>query len=72
MGGALLTAIVGKSGYWRVKIAWPKHHPEREVPDFGHFNSKAEADHWIQDIIGIQEHHWMTKQSLETEFPPEP
>jgi hypothetical protein len=59
MGGALLTAIVGKSGYWRVKIAWPKHHPEREVPDFGHFNSKAKADHWIQ------EHHWDSGTSLD-------
>jgi hypothetical protein len=68
MGGALLTAIVGKSGYWRVKIAWPKHYFEREVLAryFGHFNSKAEADRWIQ------EHHWMTKQSPETEPPPEP
>jgi hypothetical protein len=53
-------------GYWRVKIAWPKHHPEREVPAryFGRFKSQAEAERWIK------EHEWM-KQRPESESPPQ-
>jgi hypothetical protein len=42
-------------GYWRVKIAWPKHTPRY----FGKFNSQVEAEEWIT------QHRWLTKQRQE-------
>jgi hypothetical protein len=36
---------VPKSGFWRVRIAWPTSTPRY----FGKFNSKTEAEQWIAE-----------------------
>jgi hypothetical protein len=56
-----LTAI-SDSGVWRVKLTWPGR---GRVPRlFGKFDSRAEAEKWIE------EHHWLAAQSQMPDEPP--
>ena len=48
-------SAVTQSGYWRVKLAWPKRIPRH----FGQFDTQAEAEKWID------EHRWLTEQREE-------
>jgi hypothetical protein len=52
---------VAEAGLWRVKIAWPNKTPHY----FGKFQTKKEAEKWIE------QHHWMTEQREEPNIPPE-
>jgi hypothetical protein len=54
----VLTPIT-QSGHWRVKIAWPNKTPHY----FGKFQSRAEAEKWIE------EHRWLTEQAQEPDEP---
>jgi hypothetical protein len=53
---------VAKAVYWRVKIAWPNPSPHTKPRYFGKFQTKAEAQKWIE------RHHWMTEQRQEPDL----
>jgi hypothetical protein len=55
----VLTAVA-RSGYWRVKIAWPNKSPHF----FGNFLSQAKAEKWIE------QHRWLTEQRQEPDVAP--
>jgi hypothetical protein len=60
MSTVMLTPVA-EAGSWRVKIAWPNKTPHF----FGKFQTKAEAEKWIE------RHHWMTEQRQEPDLPPD-
>jgi hypothetical protein len=49
-----------QSKYWRVQMAWPESHPRY----FGKFDSRAEAEKWIE------KHDWLTEQNQEPDEKP--
>ncbi len=51
MNSVKLTPVALK-GYWRVKLAWPNATPRI----FGRFDTKAEAEKWIE------KHRWLQHQ----------
>ena len=55
----MLTPVT-QSGYWRVKLAWPRHTPRY----FGRFDTQAEAEIWIA------EHRWLTEQRHDPDATP--
>jgi hypothetical protein len=58
-----LTAVliaVARLGYWRVKLAWPNKHPHF----FGRFDTKAEAEKWIE------QHRWLMEQRQRPDVAP--
>jgi hypothetical protein len=60
MSTVVLTPVAA-AGHWRVKIAWPNKTPHF----FGKFQTKAEAEKWIE------RHHWMTEQRQEPDLSPD-
>jgi hypothetical protein len=57
MSTVVLTPVA-EADHWRVKIAWPGKTPHY----FGRFQTKAEAEKWIE------QHHWMTEQRQEPDI----
>jgi hypothetical protein len=53
--GTVVLRPIEQSGYWRVEMTWPEHGPRY----FGKFDSRADAEKWIE------EHRWLATQNHE-------